>query len=369
MKVQGCRKWLFFLPIYISLLFLRMATIIQQPSIIAGGVDSTVQLRQNKTDSYHHESFWPTPISDQQPAIYFIHVGKAGGMTLRQYLPIPLAEKKRELMCWRKHSKNQTSAKHCFAPPHANNYSALTNHIRGHFHIGSSFFSEDEKQFLLENTDTFLFDLRNPIDRIVSAFHYHQNQSIPYPLFDCFHTMQDLLQAIQEKDKDDCSTLARQVLLGNSSAGGIHFPYNYQYYEGKTTLDKADHFVAVIRTEHLWQDTRELDVMLGGRGRFEGFGKQYSHYNSQSTDVSAVTAAIARNPSMCCILANEIASYQRLLLRAINLRPAQKQESLERVLHRCGILVLDYPNSRAATPYPLVSNPFPWNNHYNSTEC
>lgn len=33
------------------------------------------------------EGKWPKPLSLTSPSIYFIHVGKAGGMTLREYLP------------------------------------------------------------------------------------------------------------------------------------------------------------------------------------------------------------------------------------------------------------------------------------------
>lgn len=366
MRVQRRRKWLVFVPIVLLLVRIEVIQPPQQHFVDETGIQSNENTDGQETPIL----VWPTPLSEEQPAVYFIHVGKAGGMTLRQYLPIPLAEKKRELICWRKHDKNQTNPDHCFGSSNNSNHSVLTKKIRGHFHIGSSFFSEDEKQFLMERTDTFLYNLRNPIDRIVSAFYYHQNQSIPYPLYDCFGTIQELLQHSKTTKNDECTSLAKQVLIGNSSAGGSHFPYNYQYYESKTILQRPDHLVAGIRTEHLWQDARELDLLLGGTGQLEGYGKRYSHYQhtSEATDISAAMAAIARTPFLCCILADEIASYQSLLLRAINLSPAQKQVSLEQVLTRCGIPV-DAKSQTPKTPYPLVSNPLSWREHYDPTAC
>eukprot|EP00980_Cylindrotheca_fusiformis_P018738 scaffold6241_cov129-Cylindrotheca_fusiformis.AAC.15 len=368
MGVRQRGKWFILLAILVLFNLKRMLIVLPlvepSSSTIFGEIYRKQRYAHNQTDGYYSVDIRSKFFSHEQPSIYFIHVGKAGGMTLRQYLPIPLAEKKRELICWRKHDKNQTSADHCFSSN--SNYSVLTKRIHGHFHIGSSFFSLDEQQFLMEHTNTFLYNLRNPVDRIVSAFYYHQNQTIPYPLYKkCFRTVQEMLEGLLEKN--DCGILAQQVLIGNSSMGGSHFPYNYQYYERNTILEKYNRLVAVIRTEHLWQDTQELDKQLGGSGgKLEGYGMRYSHYASDNLNIAADMAVIAKAPSMlCCVLVDEIASYQRLLLKAINLTPEQKQQSLEQVLSHCGISA-GVPTER---PYPLVSTPFSWKEHYESVAC
>lgn len=278
---------------------------------------------------------WPNPISITSPAMLFIHVGKAGGMTLRVHLPVPLAKNKKELICWR---RNETDTANCLAP---SNSSALSNHIRGHMHIGSSFFSSDEQDFLMSHTDTFLFSIRNPIDRVISAFYYHQNQKIKYPLFECFQSMNELIESLTGKklSNDECSQLARRVLQGNTTAGGMHFAYNYQYYEDETVKKKPNHYVAVIRAEHLWQDAKDLDIMLGGTGVLDGNGKRYTHYSTSTEKVSTGKAEINSQDfsTLCCVLAKEMACYTRLLSRAVNLKPSQKRASLRQVQDQCGI--------------------------------
>lgn len=296
-------------------------------------------------EHYHFTMKWPNPLSVTSPAMYFIHVGKAGGMTLRVHLPVPLAKNKKELICWQ---RNESNASNCLTA-RKNNDSALSNHIRGHMHIGSSFFSPDEQEFLMDHTDTFLFSIRNPIDRVISAFYYHQNQQkkkIKYPLFECFHSIVELMDGLatiggsstttttskDNTNQSDCSQLARRVLQGNTTAGGAHFAYNYEYYQEETISKKPNHLVAVIRAERLWQDAKDLDQMVGGSGILQGDGQRYTHYYSTTSEVqeegTTTTTATATTTtttnakseiiimnnnkglsSLCCVLAREIAVY------------------------------------------------------------
>jgi hypothetical protein len=281
-----------------------------------------------------HPMKWPNPLSIASPAMYFIHVGKAGGMTLRVHLPVPVAKNKRELGCWQ---RNESNVANCLAP--SSNNSALSNHIRGHMHIGSSFFSPDEQDFLMNHTDTFLFTIRNPIDRVVSAFYYHQNQNIQYPLYKCFHSMNELIDSLGKDNTSECSQLARRVLQGNTTAGGAHFAYNYEYYVDETIKKKPNHHVAVIRAERLWQDAKDLDKMIGGTGMLQGDGQRYTHYSASVKEVNLGKAEIARKGFryLCCVLAREMVSYVKLLSRAVNLKSSNKHISLQNVQGQCGI--------------------------------
>ncbi|CAJ1941377.1 unnamed protein product [Cylindrotheca closterium] len=279
---------------------------------------------------------WPKSLSITSPAMYFIHVGKAGGMTLRMHLPVLLAKNKKELGCWK---RNESNAANCLAS--SSNNSALTNHIRGHMHIGSSFFSPDEQDFLMNHTDTFLFSIRNPIDRVTSAFYYHQNQKIKYPLYKCFNSMNELVYSLGKDNTSECSQLARRVLQGNTTAGGAHFAYNYEYYEEKTIQKKPNHYVTAIRAEHLWQDAKDLDKMVGGTGVLQGDGQRYTHYSASVQEVSFRKAEIASKAvsSLCCVLAREMVSYTNLVSRAVNLKPSEKHVSLQKVQDQCNILI------------------------------
>jgi hypothetical protein len=134
-------------------------------------------------------------------------------------------------------------------------------------------------------------------------------------------------------------------------SGGVHFEFNYEYYLKYTLGQRPNHSVAVIRTEHLWEDVILLDQILGGTGDFgmmEGF--KFTHgsenFTTHGNDISTLNRVF-----LCCLISREMEVYQQMILKALNLDDKQKRETLDKLLGRCLI----------KTPEKdLLQHPFSW---------
>jgi len=153
-----------------------------------------------------------------------------------------------------------------------------------------------------------------------------------------------------------CRTLGLHAFEGNKGDVLLqHMGFNYQYYEDNSLKRKPDNFVAVIRTDHLWNDTSALDLALGGTGQFNNTGKKYSHGSEKYKYNTTLSPQATKD--LCCLISNEMASYQRFVLKAFNLDKYQKYETLMGVLHHCHIQYEKDP----------VDFPFSWETFYNQT--
>jgi hypothetical protein len=138
------------------------------------------------------------------------------------------------------------------------------------------------------------------------------------------------------------------------------FLYNYYHYAHPSIRKYPNRAVAVIRTEHLWEDVIALDKSLGGTGNFSEAGSRFTHgvekfaYN---TKLSPSDAAF-----LCCLLHEEMDVYQTVILKAFNLNETEKHETLGNVLTHC----------RIETRQDLLEDPFSWSayhvNHCASNE-
>ena len=141
-------------------------------------------------------------------------------------------------------------------------------------------------------------------------------------------------------------------LIANLRANMNQFPFK-----------PSEREVLVIRTEHLWDDLKHLDVLVGGTGNSFGVyeGHRITHRPppqqqeprhsssavvASSTESSPVTIAQPR-PSMlpsnhkqvghfCCALRDELEAYQYLINLASNLSERQKEDTLQSAVDRCG---------------------------------
>merc|ERR1719253_1703647 len=354
----------------------------------------------------------------ENPQIYFVHVGKAGGSTIARTLPLGhmidalnCRTRMHELK-QRRGQKSRQSEASCEDPVAAGNSSAFARHVVGHLHKnGDQSYGRNwrlgrwRREWLLNHTNAFVYSVRDPVDRQVSAYNYHRHEvrdeavvaaaaaaaSAAGACFpdghegtprraeffrDCFPDgMEPLAAALTyrgaQKSRLRRRDFAARVVQGLPnrnpkkrelvSVWGSHFFFNYRRYARETLGRRPGRPVGVIRTEHLWDDLRGLDAALGGDGSsgFRGAASRVTHGSDEWRGALAYDAALSPRSRtvLCCLLRDEMAAYQDLVLRAFNLDEGQKRESMAGVLGRC----------RIATSEDLPELPFSWSKFYDET--
>jgi len=327
--------------------------------------------------------FLPT-IPKKKRTILFAHVGKTGGMTLRQYTSLkcrlprdPEVPEKLIQSCIHRYFREGD---------------VLARQTTGYLHM----WSVDPNE--LEHSTSFLMTLRNPVDRIISAYRYshpnncnrknkkkpdrpfgceiakkmRQRRSKQYKMFGiCFPSagIEDFAQSVMSPYYADsvslknisnkknqantkvvaglatCRQMARDVIEGTLDVWVYHMKYNHAYYANKTIWAYPDKELFAIRTEHEWEDMVALDKQLGGTGRFGPTTESSSHHNTKTSQNAAVShGSEGYIPSpistqgyhkLCCVLHEEIQIYMDLLQRAQNLNATAKQESISDLADKC----------------------------------
>eukprot|EP00977_Amphora_coffeiformis_P015420 scaffold4510_cov183-Amphora_coffeaeformis.AAC.105 len=220
------------------------------------------------------------------------------------------------------------------------------------FHMQAGGLSADNRQFLTDNHDganLVVFAVRDPIDRLVSAYYYHQSQRDRHkkdkaqniPVFQCYaSSMDDLLRGLEQQHvQPHCNDLAVQLVTGHLQAKSLqHFYYNYQYYARMTWTDRARQNIAVIRTEHQWEDVARLETLLGGDGQY--FLTDTVHYTHGSETYKKDTHKDENSNShrsLCCVIHKELLVYHDLIVAAVNLYPDEKEDAIQSLQRKCGI--------------------------------
>ena len=314
----------------------------------------------------------PSPITllaNRTRKVAFVHIGKAGGNSIRSAFP--------RLFCRRKRHPTAQELEECFQK-HWRHDSPFSNECEIELHMGRTAEGQDH----LHNYTTFLFAIRNPVTRAISSFSYlHPNNTKSQlarkndPLRDafyqdCFPTLQHWLQTIHSvlypapgtnttlyNETDTllvlsqqlppqhyyCQHLAIAVLQANLVAIkpiNAHLWFNYRYYYQQTIRAFPDKEILAIRTEHMWQDIVDLDIVTGGAGQFRTAGHVVNaNRNSNSSNTQAADTTTRDNRNLCCLLWHELELYQEIVVRAQNWNQGQKWETLYDVWDTCGIAV------------------------------
>ena len=307
----------------------------------------TVDLRQ------YYNFTKPKPMPTE-PRIYFVHIGKAGGVSLYDTLRIRTGRKRLAPAC-RKEGLvlpwgNENSCYRSFPTEQV-----LARHIVGHTHLHSKMYSTIEKEWMLDNSNMFLYTVRDPIDRIISAYNYHRaesrNRETHHRFYQtCFPDGLDtLISVLHCKGNTEslmkCRDLGLNTLQGNIPdvgryQSGQHFFFNYRHYIRKTLDVRPEHAVAVIRTEYMWHDVIELDLALGGSGKFSNAGFIKTHGSENWKYDTNITSS--NTQYLCCLIYDELAAYQDLVLRAFNLNDTEKGDAINRIISRCQIDISGY---------------------------
>lgn len=109
---------------------------------------------------------------------------------------------------------------------------------------------------------------------------------------------------------------------------------NYAYY-ARSVWAQRDKHVAVVRTEHLWDDLTRLEVLMGGQ--VSTYGSLPHVQSTQGSENSAVNTEMSADAAtaLCCVVPDELRVYQSFLAAAVNLRPSDIRESLVALHETC----------------------------------
>ena len=281
----------------------------------------------------------------QQRRLYYIHVGKTGGSTMDKVLRSncewyrSLAPKKK---CFRELSSSSSQAT-AEGGGGEEEESVLSKATTRTLHLNVR--NKIEGKFIRDNNITsFLWTLRNPISRAVSAFnmdHPDNSKVSGYQGYwgywrgmfyrDCgFRTVQDFadilrllpLQQQQQQQQDgggtptrtvfrnvtgfqsnktdvvNCRELAEKVIAGQAHVLiNSHLSSNYATYAAATIQPFPHKEILVVRTEELWNDVANLDHLLSvsswSGNQSHSYGDSSNSSSGRKNSVQAVIATAA----------------------------------------------------------------------------
>ena len=249
----------------------------------------------------------------------FVHVGKAGGSTIGCMLGFLI------------HCGDDKKTNFQTVP------SLLSGTTAHSFHRGVYDCPEEVAKYL--------FVMRNPLARALSAFNYAKpdlSEEQPFSrkfnekeiFVDCnFWTLNDLaergLMKSGHNTTEECRLGAKNALLGTGK-NLVHWYYNYQYYY-ETVPSHAN--IIVIRNEHIVDDWNSVETMLGGVADFTKESLPVNNqYEKKPEDVYLSEEA---KVVLCKTLCNEIQVYKAILKRAQNIRKEQYIESIQELMKSC----------------------------------
>jgi hypothetical protein len=334
-----------------------------------GNQESQEQVRSKryKIQPIHHE---------RDRRILYLHVGKTGGTSLDMIL--------RSNCRWYKKSQNS-----CFEAQADAEESVLSRLTERTVHVK---WDAIDRQYSKDNATSFLFTVRNPMSRVVSAFNMEHLKNYkgpgaknPYLIHlkeifqDCFPVIEDLAKvfaakvqfnvtkSIQVQDFHnanvtnfvDCFDLGTKTLNGQGHLmQSSHLFYNYAFYASESIRANPEKEVLVIRTENLWRDVTELnmdlantlveygaiynDTVLHNRKQTASeftFSNLTNHTVSHGSEAYAVSAGLTKKGRevLCCHLSVENQVFEDVVRAAVNINDAEKEEYLGKFYSECGV--------------------------------
>lgn len=196
----------------------------------------------------------------------------------------------------------------------------------------------------------YLFIVRNPLDRAVSAFNYGKPyswkkaksrgeryyQRLKRLYLDCFDTIGQLADWGLSKDGNATSTckLRASEAIEGSTRFENHLFFNFQYH---LEMIPTDSRIITIRTEHLVEDWNSAELAVGGKKNILGQNQTViPHINTGNPAYEKFLTDESRG-LICTKLCNEIQVYKRILRESVNLNAEQVQESMVELNRSCPI--------------------------------
>ena len=217
----------------------------------------------------------------------------------------------------------------------------------------------------------FLFVVRNPIERIKSAFLYDRPLSekslkVRFPEYyerrknfylDCpsHGVFESLVQdglTKHGRSSDVCKIRAFTGLTGERHFS-CHMYFNYQFHlEGVPENAK----ILAIRNEHLIQDWNGVEHFIGGEKEIippKNVNTTIGVVNKSKKDSHDKLLSEESTHIVCKQLCNEIVSYKKILRRALNLNYQEVERSMEELRETCPKYA-DYEEGDCPSPMPDI---------------
>ena len=215
----------------------------------------------------------------------------------------------------------------------------------------------------MADAGAFLWPVRDPIDRLVSAFYFQHSKNNPggcprerymehVLLFcHCFTHITDLVAQLEISNVNDtkhfvhpvtnqttsCQDVARQALTERHTKRWGHFSMNYQYYHDRTIGKFPHKDVVVVRTEHLWHDLQQVEYWMGGNATVGPETRGVVSHGSEQFALKGQLTDPQQVQLLCCVVQAEVRLYVQILQRAVNLKQGEKQESIQALAQRCNL--------------------------------
>ncbi|CAB9529922.1 expressed unknown protein [Seminavis robusta] len=273
----------------------------------------------------------------------------------------------------------------------------------------------------MEPATSWLLALRNPVDRVISAYQYshpancRDQELLPnstkactnhfllkatattrkkgrnqlrnerrqlakffvncFPQSDMELFVQSALSFSKDHNDDDCARLARDYIIGEGFLFPIpHLRYNYHHYQSKVfDVYKGKEWFG-IRTEHLATDFTQLNLQLGGKKvgattdqlQGEPQGKQLKLTHGSEQFRSSSKLSVQSYHRLCCLLEDELSIYRDLIHRVWNLDHTEKDATIHALAEKCGMLLNNDPKNAPGNWNWLVLTEI-WNTWKNTT--
>lgn len=213
----------------------------------------------------------------------------------------------------------------------------------------------------------YLFIVRNPLDRAVSAFNYGKPFTWEQALakhgrahyerlkalyLDCFDTIEQLAALGLSKDgnaTDTCKLRAIEAIEGTTRFEN-HLYYNFQYHLEAIPKDAT---IVTLRTEHLVEDWNTAESAVGGQQDLLGEDQTLIPRINTGNPKEDKYLSDESRVLVCERLCNEIQVYKYILNESINLSQVQVKESLEELKISCPV---EAAAASCKTPLPDITN-------------
>ena len=349
-------------------------------------INTTATTTVRSSRSKHSQSIKGTSWQQFQVnrSLALIHIGKAGGLTLRAMTSLKCRLPRDQV--------TDESTQNCLVDSFGSadeSANPLALQTKYYVHMNSIPHKE------LEQSTSWLLSLRNPVERVVSAYRYshpancqdevlqanstkgctnryilrqsslstqtkRRNQKkmehqLSKLFVECFpeasvERFAQIAAASQPRNNmeastsgGECSQLARAYIAGKGPLFPIpHLQYNYQHY-WKKALEPHDTPYKEwfgVRTEHLWEDFQALNTQLGAASSSETAHTSLLRpikltHGSENFHTDSLSPTSYQQ--LCCLLRGEIFVYLEIIRRLWNLSDAEKYQTFQDLALKCGV--------------------------------